>query len=209
MDLETWAGGKAREMPLELFCFAGGFVEELVAPIPSALIMITAGTIAGERALGTAAVGWLALLGAAGKTAGAAVIYAAAGRAENFFKSRFARFLGIGRREADRMNSGWKSGTMIFVLRAIPVVPGVILSVAGGLLKVRPKTFLLMTFCGYALKDFVLLYMGYGGREVYEALSAKFGGTGWIKAVFFIVLLFFGIRYWRGRQKTGGGGETA
>jgi membrane protein DedA with SNARE-associated domain len=48
-SLEQFVRMAAFHMPLELFVFCGSFLEEVISPIPSALIMGVAGSLAMRR----------------------------------------------------------------------------------------------------------------------------------------------------------------
>ena len=63
------------KVPLEIFTFFGAMGEEIIAPIPSPLVMTLAGSIASSQNKTFVFLLWLALLGALGKTIGAYVIY--------------------------------------------------------------------------------------------------------------------------------------
>lgn len=174
MNLEAMVERAAGSLSLELFTFLGGMVEEIVAPIPSPIIGVTAGSLAQYKGLGYAYLAWLAALGAAGKTIGALLLYFAAVKFEDFILARFGRFLGISRTQVDklsaRLNQGWKDDVTLTALRALPFVPSSILSVGCGLLKIRLRTVLISSLAGNFFRNCIFLYIGYAGKSSYEAL---------------------------------------
>src|SRR3989344_314625 len=93
-NLETSIGLLAEKTPLEIFSFAGSFIEEVIAPIPSPLIMTTAGTIAHARDYQITYLLFLALLASCGKTAASWLLYVLADKLEDFISSRFGKILG-------------------------------------------------------------------------------------------------------------------
>lgn len=215
MSMEEWLSGAAARVPLEIYCFFGGLAEELIAPIPSALVMASAGTLAHGREAGPVYMSWLAFLGAAGKSLGALVIYAVSIKAEEMVMKRFGKFLGIRREQIEKLRSrlqgGWKDFAVLTLLRAVPVMPGALISAGSGFLKVPVKPFVLSAVIGYFLRDLALLYAGFGGKEALQAFAANFGGHT-AAALFLSLLLFLGIyvfvRVLRKARKPDRGGKS-
>jgi len=178
MSFESWISEKAAAMPLEIFCALGGLAEELIAPIPSAVVAVTAGSLANQRYLSEFYLLWFALWGSAGKTLGVFIIYSLSFKAEFLLTSRFGKSLGIRRRQLEqlqaRLQGGWKDWVILTALRAFPLLPGALVSVASGLLKIPRRIVLITTLAGYFFRDLSLLYIGYAGKEAYASLSSRF-----------------------------------
>lgn len=172
MDLEGWIKGIAESMPIEMFAAFGGALEEIIAPIPSPLIMMTAGSLASVQHQPFAYLFWISFLGAVGKTAGAWVLYFAAMKAEHLVLNRFGAFLGITEAQIDRLsarlNKGWKDDVTLSFLRALPFMPSSILSAGCGLLKVRLRTFIVSSMIGNYIRNMIFLYIGYAGSSSYN-----------------------------------------
>lgn len=174
MNLEAMIESAANNLSLEMFTFLGGMVEEIVAPIPSPIIGMTAGSIAQYQGLGYGYMAWLAALGAVGKTFGALALYFAALFFEDFMLLRFGKFLGISKEQVDklsaRLNKGWKDDVTLTVLRALPFVPSSILSVGCGLLKIRMRSVIISSLVGNFFRNCIFIYIGYAGKSSYESL---------------------------------------
>lgn len=174
MNFEAWIQAIAEKMSLEMFCVAGGFLEEIIAPIPSPLVMMTAGTLAEYQKFAMSYIFWLAFLGSIGKTLGSWIIYAVTKKAEDFVLSRFGNFLGVDREQVEelsrKLDKGWKDYVILTVLRALPFMPSSVLSVVCGLVKIHTRVFVITTFLGNLARNLVFLYMGYEGKAAYESL---------------------------------------
>lgn len=208
-QLESWIENIAHTMPLEMFSFFGGAIEEIIAPIPSPLVMMTAGSLAAIQHYGFSYLLWLSVLGSAGKTAGTWVIYICAIKAEDFMLKYFGKFLGIDQRQIDalssKLNQGWKDDVTLTLLRALPFMPSSILSVGCGLLKIHVRTVLVSSLIGNFIRNMIFLYIGYAGKTSFENLLR---GMDSLESVMKIVLLLLlagiiGWVYWnRGKEKS-------
>ncbi|MBU3758764.1 MAG: hypothetical protein FGM27_02415 [Candidatus Omnitrophica bacterium] len=174
MNFEVWIQSIAEKMSLEGFSIAGGFLEEIIAPIPSPLVMMTAGTLAAIQTYSITQLLGLALLGSAGKTFGSWIIYAVTRKAEDWVLGRFGNFLGVDRAQveelSEKLNKGWKDYVILTVLRSLPFMPSSVLSVVCGLVKIRHSIFLVTTFLGNFARNLIFLYIGYEGKAAYESL---------------------------------------
>ncbi len=173
-SIEEALKNSAAYLPLELFSFLGGFIEEVIAPIPSPIIMATAGSAAFAQHKGLITLVWLSLLGSAGKTLGSWIIYFIADKLEDLFVGKFGRFFGVSHREIEALGKhfkgGWKDFMILFSLRALPVMPSAPVSVVGGLIKIPLPTYLGATFAGNVVRNLVYIYLGYAGVSTYQSV---------------------------------------
>jgi membrane protein DedA with SNARE-associated domain len=155
-------------MPLEAFVFVGSFFEEVISPIPSALIMGTAGTLA----LMQGKVLWylvlLAAVGNVGKSLGAWCYYFLGDKLEDVLMPKMTSWFGI--RHTDLESIGkrfvghhWKDGGILFLLRMLPPFPTTPVSIVAGMIKMDLRVFLVATYAGNFVKDLIYLYIGYAG----------------------------------------------
>lgn len=154
----------AKMVPVELFVFFGSILEEIVAPIPSPLIMTTAGLVAETQGYKLAGLLFLALIGALGKTVASIVIYKIADKAEDILTSRFGRMLGISHKHIEALGS-YLSGSrwddvLLAASRAIPVMPTFVVSFAAGAIKYDLKSFLVASFIGLFIRNVLFLAAG-------------------------------------------------
>jgi membrane protein DedA with SNARE-associated domain len=189
----------AHYVPLELYVLLGSFIEEVLAPIPSPLVMTLAGTLANSQNQPLIIIFWLAVLGATGKTLGAWVLYFLADKMEDVFVPRFGKFFGITHKDIEnigaKLDGSWKDNLFLFVARAIPVIPSAPVSLVCGLIKLNKKTYLTSTFAGTYVKDLMYLYLGYASIGNYKQLTQGFESVEDIgKVVLFAVIL--GVVVW-------------
>ncbi len=200
--IETSLVALTEVLPLELFVAVGSVVEEIVAPIPSPAIMVIAGSLAEAEGRGILGLIPLALAGAVGKTIGALVVYTIVDKSENFFTSRFGKFLNITPGEIERLGSKLGKGVHDYVLltflRALPVMPSVVISGGAGLLKISRTLFLVSTFFGTIIRDGFYLYAGYLGTEVLKKMVETTANLeAYVEVAIGVVILVFGFRYIR------------
>lgn len=175
-DLTQWLLSLAEHMPLVQFTFFGSFIEEVIAPIPSPIVLTLSGAMAAARQWPWSSLLLLALVGATGKTIGAIVLYVVADRGEDIVLGRFGKFLGLSHNTVERVGAtlqrGGKDIWVLLVLRATPVMPSAPLSVLCGVLKIRFVPFVIMTFVGSVIRDLAFLALGYSGLDAGNSLIA-------------------------------------
>lgn len=199
----------AFHIPLELFVFVGSFLEEVISPIPSALIM----GMAGSLALAQGDTAWhlllLAALGNVGKTLGAWLYYFLGDKLENLFMPQATKWFGIRRHDLENIGKRfvghhWKDGGVLFVLRLLPPFPTTPVSLAAGIIKMDLRVFLLATYLGNFFKDLFYLYVGYVGLAKLHTLWRRIDSVKTIVdiAVILTVVFFLFVLYTeRGRGK--------
>jgi membrane protein DedA with SNARE-associated domain len=158
----------AFHMPLELFVLVGSFLEEVISPIPSALIMGTAGSLALMRGDPLEYLLLLALIGNVGKTLGAWVYYVIGDKLEDIFMPRATKWFGVHHEDLQSIGQRfvghhWKDGGVLFLLRILPPFPTTPVSLVAGIIKMDIRVFLIATYAGNFFKDLLYLYIGYAG----------------------------------------------
>lgn len=162
----------AEIVPLELFVFVGALAEELIAPIPSMLIMTTAGLLARLDGHTTFFLIWLVALGNIGKLLGSWFYYLLGDKLEDIALAKWGRFLGLRHAEIESIGkrfggkNAWQNGIIIFFLRTIPFVPTVVVSFAAGVIRIPQATFLFASYLGNFCKDSFYIFAGYYGAHV-------------------------------------------
>lgn len=168
----NWLEALAQQVDPAIFVFIGSFVEEIIAPIPSPLIMVTTAGLVRSLELGWWTVAWLMLVGAIGKTIAAYIVYVIADRAEDVLLIKYGKYFGLSHSAVEKvgrlLNRGIWDDVVLFLLRALPIMPSIILSAAGGVLKIDLKTYILTTFLGTIVRNwiyFAVIYFGLGQLE--------------------------------------------
>ncbi|MBU2495064.1 MAG: VTT domain-containing protein [Candidatus Omnitrophota bacterium] len=198
----------SEQIPVGLYALVGGFVEEIIAPIPSPLIMTTAGSLLRLQGQGIAALFLISFLAAIGKTLGSWIIYVVADKSEDLIMLRFGKFLGVTQQDVEkigkRFDNTWKDDLLLVLLRAVPFVPGAPVAVVCGLIKLNPKRYLRSTLAGTFLRSLMFGFIGYNGLAAYQKIISGFNAletAGTILFVFLVLALLIWVYYLR---KSGG-----
>jgi len=162
------------KIPLTIFSPLAALIEEVVAPIPSPIVMAVTGSVAEAQGMGWTGLIWLSFLGAIGKTIGAMILYVIADKAEDWIFGNFGKFLGITHKELEdigkHFTGSWKDGLLVFLGRAIPIMPSAPVSVISGIVKIDLKSYIPATFLGSFVRNIQYIYLGYAGLRTYESL---------------------------------------
>ena len=160
----------AEHMPLTIFAFVASFFEELIPPIPSPSIVITTGSLALIQDYTIYGLIVLAIVGSLGKTIGASAIYYLSDKAEDLLAGKIYKFIGVTHEKIEsfgaRLGKGSRDYIILIILRALPIIPSTIISIGSGLLKIDFKLFIISTFVGSIIRDFLYIYLGYIGTNL-------------------------------------------
>lgn len=199
----------ALQLPLEIFVLVGSFFEEIISPIPSALIMGTAGSLALLHHEPLWYLVWLAMIGNIGKATGALLYYFAGDKLEDVFITKLTKFFGINHQDIESIGKRfvghhWKDGGLLFLLRLIPFFPTLPVSLTAGIIKMDIRVFLVATYFGNFFKDLFYLYAGYAGLAKLHTLWREIGPVKMeidILVAVLIIVFFFFLYIYRGSGK--------
>lgn len=156
--------------------FAATIIEEVIAPIPSALVPLAAGFFLLPPDASLAAVTLRALLVIAlpvslGVTIGSMVLYVIAYFGGKPAVDRYGKILGVKWKDVEaieaRMTRGRRDEIALFTLRMVPIIPGVAVSVFCGAVRYPIKTFIVITAFGSALRALIIGLLGWQAGEFY------------------------------------------
>ncbi len=171
--LITWLETLAQNVDPVVFVFVGSFIEEIVAPIPSPLIMATTAALAHSLQMPWLQITWVLLVAAASKTLSSLLVYWLAHKFEEVFIGRFGKYMGLSTEMVEGvgrwMDKGPWDEVALLVLRSLPIVPSIVVSAASGVLKINLRTYLWTTFVGTFIRNgifFAILYFGWSQAEV-------------------------------------------
>lgn len=189
--------------------FLGVIVESVIVPIPSPLIIMGAGALliqpglAWSGALGPI-VAKIVLPGAAASTLGAYFAYGIAYWGGKPMIDRFGGFLGFDWDDIMGMEARLKGrvATMIFLLRAAPIVPLSLISAAAGVLRLPLGPFTLWTFIGSLPRCLLLGYLGYLTRDTYEGLAKHINTAESLISAGIVTGVMGAVLWLRARMKT-------
>lgn len=204
--LINWLESLSQQVPVTWFVFIGAMVEEILAPIPSPLVMMLAGSIAANQGSSLLFILLLATIGAFSKTIGSVIIYFIADKFEDILIGKFGKFLGVSSDDTEGLGKflgeGKRDDIAIFLLRAVPVMPTAPVSVIAGLIKINLRTYIFSTFFGLIVRNSIYLYLGYSSIAALESLSEGFDSLEKIGYLLLAVFAGFALLWlYRKRQK--------
>lgn len=178
--------------------FLAMFVEGIITPIPSELIMPFAGYLA---SLGTFDLVLVILVGTAGATAGSTVAYHIGSHLGRPFISKYGRYFRITEDHVDRAERWFeKYGVLsIFIGHSLPGTRSFI-SFPAGIAKMRLSSFILFTFLGALVWNTVLAVTGYLLGAEWERFVQTFEFVDVLVLAGVAVLLAVYFLWWRKRQ---------
>ena len=198
----------SEQIPVGLYVLVGGFMEEVIAPIPSPLIMTTAGSLLRIQSQGIAALFLISFLAAFGKTIGSWIIYVIADKSENLIMLRFGKFLGVTQQDVEkigkRFNNTWKDDVLLVLLRAIPFIPGAPVAVVCGIIKLNLKRYLRSTLVGTFLRSLLFGFIGYNGLAAYQAVLGRLNTLETAGSILFILLVLAFLVWFYSLRKSSG-----
>jgi membrane protein DedA with SNARE-associated domain len=199
--LEAYITSLAAILPLPAFAFVASFIEELVAPIPSPFVLLITGAAAKVQLLSLGEMMVLILIATAGKTIGAVCVYAIARYMGDAIFERFPNLLGITRADVAALGARFRGTARDYVLfstlRALPIVPSVLLSVGGGILKLPLRLFITATILGTIVRDALYFYAGYVGTQAFARIidtSSRLEDYVMLGALFLCALVVWRLR---------------
>ena len=201
--------------------FAGSLLEEVIAPIPSALVQMGAGFFLLPSTFDGAFLADLLLVvvipAAAGVAIGSLLVYFLAYYIGKPAIDRWGKWFGIRWEDVEkgrnRFRGGHADSITLFILRTIPVIPSVAVSAACGLIRMRLAKYLLYTFLGTLIRAGGLAVFGWWAGELYTKYAKTIGRfEEWIMiALGSAVLIFILYRFYCGyqrRHRSEGNGST-
>jgi membrane protein DedA with SNARE-associated domain len=198
----------ARHLPVDMFVLVGTFIEEVISPIPSFVVLIPAGAVASAQSLPLWYLLWLAALCGAGRVAGGSLLYWLAYRLEGaIFRKR--TLFGVTRKKIDNLSKRlgdrrkiWRVWLILFTLHSLPVFPGTLLSAGSGFIKIEYRVFATATFFGSIVNALFYLLIGYTGIRATEYLH-RFGALTDMLGLLIILALvvWFAIYHYQKRKK--------
>ncbi|MEE9567758.1 MAG: VTT domain-containing protein [Candidatus Binatia bacterium] len=187
--------------------FVGVIIESVIIPIPSPLVIMGAGFILINSDL-TAAEALIPILilivvpGSLASTLGAYIGYGIGFFGGKPLVQRWKGFFGFSWEDVDVLQKRLRGGQVkmtIFLLRAVPIIPLSLISMAAGFVRLSITPFTLWTFYGSVLRCLILGYLGWGIGETYHGLAHGLDRVETAVSLFIILVLLGGIIWLRGK----------
>lgn len=188
--------------------FGATLLEELVAPIPSPIVPLAAGffLISAQATFAAAALKsalTIALPVTLGISIGSSVMYALGYFGGKPVIESTKTWTGVKWEDIEkieaRLTRGRGDELILFILRVLPVVPGVAISGLCGVARYPYKTFLMITVFGAFLRAFALGLLGWQVGELYETYAHAISSFEKyiLAALILIVLIAGGFFLWK------------
>lgn len=156
--------------------FVASVVEEVIAPIPSALVMTMSGFLLVTGPISVKAISALifkvAIPAAFGVAIGSFVIYYATKFGGKFLIEKWGKYLGLYWADIEKLKSklsgSRKDEFLIAGARIIPFVPSVAISAFCGIIEMNVFRYFVISFVGVFFRGIVLGTLGWQVGNVYE-----------------------------------------
>ena len=155
--------------PIELIVLIGAFLQELISPLPSFVLFVPAG--AGLEAQGASVwyIAGLAFIVGIMRVLAGLILYWLSDKLRTKIYATKGSWLGTRKQSLEhirtklgRQGSWWA----VIWLWALPFVPGTLISLASGFVKIPKPTFITATYFGSIINALTYLLIGYYGLHV-------------------------------------------
>lgn len=182
------------------------FTEEVIVPIPSAIVMMSSGFLflSGTAVSGASLVRLLLLAAlpiATGLTLGSLVTYGLAYRYGREAVDRWGKYFGLKWSDVEgltnRLERRHAQSPLILFFRLVPVIPSVVINITCGFIRYPLLKYLPVTFLGVLVRAYVLAFLGWqigGAYHRYSQLLDGFEKLG-------LVAVVLGLGYWLYRRR--------
>lgn len=190
--------------------FAASVIEEVIAPIPSALVMTMAGFlfVTGTSSWSTvyALLLQVALPAALGVTLGSFAVFYAARFGGRFVIEKWGKYIGLRWKDVEKFQNrlgGTKRDEMLIGLaRTVPIVPSVAISAFCGILGMNVWKYAIISFIGVFLRGIILGILGWQVGNVYGKYAKAISSLENVILVSTVlaVLIFIVVKYKSSRK---------
>lgn len=155
--------------------FAASIAEEIFAPIPSAMVIFASGFLLVSGPISFDSIITLllkvAIPAALGITIGSLFAYWVAYVAGKPVIVKWGKWLGLSWDDVEKMHAKFSSSSFdelsLFSIRAIPVVPSVVISAFCGLVRFPLRSYLIYSFLGLLVRTTILGFFGWQIGKLY------------------------------------------
>ncbi|MBN1503333.1 VTT domain-containing protein [Candidatus Woesearchaeota archaeon] len=175
----------------------GVAIETIIVPIPSPLILMAAGFILIQTtsfisALITAT--GIAILASLAQTLGSYFLYGLAYFGGKPLLQKSEKWHGVSWKEIEmfqkKFGKGRREEIMLFILRALPIIPLSIVSGVAGIIKIRLRRYTLFTLLGTIPRNLFLAMLGWELQELYYKYAQKIDSLETIMSIFLLLMIF-------------------
>ena len=184
------------------FLFMFSIIEEIIVPLPSAIISISAGYLIISWPFPLSILEVMLKIGLAaglGSTIGSLFLFYLS---RNFVDVVIGNgLLGISRQDYEEMKRKFDSfknrDVALVVLRAFPIIPFSVVTVIAGAYKYDTRKYLLFTFIGSFIRNTILGLIGYAFGEAVVSIAGEFEHYQALGTVIFLAGLVWGYVFYK------------
>lgn len=196
----------AETVPIELFVFIASFIEEVIAPLPSASVLLATGALAAVQGRELVGLIPLVFLASVGKSIGAIGVYYVARALGHTMITKYGRWFGVDEAKVvafgNKLDNSNQSFWLLTFLRALPIMPSALISIGGGVLKIHLGLFMVTTFIGTIIRDSFYIYIGFVGTNAWQTWALKTVSIeSYIQIGVILLLAFIAVRLFRLKSK--------
>lgn len=178
--------------------FLGCFIEEVIAPIPSTLIILGSSffmmqgvPISIESVFSL--ILYVAIPAAAGMTLGSLFLYAIGYYIGKPFITRWGKYMGFSWENVEQTRTKFAESKnddiALFSLRAIPIVPSIAISTFCGIIRYELKNYITITFLGSIVRATILGFIGWQFGRFYMKIADQLAIYEDIIIILFIIVI--------------------
>ncbi|MBZ9571233.1 VTT domain-containing protein [Methanobrevibacter sp. TMH8] len=162
--------------------FLGSIIEEIIAPIPSTIIILGSSFFILEgQSIGLNSVLNLifsvSLPAALGMSIGSLFIYGLCYYIGKPFISKWGKYLAIRWEDIEKTDEKFQEQTndelILFGVRAIPIIPSVAISAFCGIIRYDLKKYIIITFIGGLVRATILGFLGWQFGNFYQEIAGQ------------------------------------
>jgi membrane protein DedA with SNARE-associated domain len=181
--------------------FIGSIIEEIIAPIPSTIVILGSSLFMLQGLPLTLSSFFdlfiqISLPAALGMTIGSLVIYFLCYYLGKEFIIRWGKYLTLNWEDIEKTNEkvdGEKTnGIFLFGVRAIPIIPSVVISAFCGVIRYDLKKYIIITFLGGFVRASILGFIGWQFGSFYKSISTSISSIEEI-VLFLIIIIIVAI----------------
>ncbi|KUK74454.1 DedA family protein [Methanobacterium sp. 42_16] len=187
--------------------FIASIIEEVIAPIPSTLVIMGTSFIVLKGAV-ISIDAFLKLFlnivlpASLGVTIGSLFVYGIAYFAGKPFLERWGKYLGVSWEDIEKTEKKFQKSRsdelVLFLVRAVPIIPSVAISAFCGFIRFDLKKYLVITFFGTLVRAFILGFIGWQFGSMYQTLADEIS---YLEEVSVILILISAVLYFIYKKK--------
>jgi len=187
--------------------FIASIIEEVIAPIPSTLVIMGTSFIVLKGAV-ISIDAFLKLFlnivlpASLGVTIGSLFVYGIAYFAGKPFLERWGKYLGVSWEDIEKTEKKFQKSRsdelVLFLVRAVPIIPSVAISALCGFIRFDLKKYLVITFFGTLVRAFILGFIGWQFGSMYQTLADEIS---YLEEVSVILILISAVLYFIYKKK--------